>query len=104
MTEKLVRSRIPEKILANGQKPIIRPASDDEMDELLDKKAVEEDLEFREADTPETVADELTDMGEVLRTRALRWGIGWTELTARMNSKRSTHGGFEEGVVWQGNE
>lgn len=100
---KLVRDRIPEVIWRTGETPIIRIADKAERSERLRAKLTEEMVEFLQA--PEGEArDELADILEVVFTLADDIGMSTAELEARRLRKRVNRGGFDQGVVWYGNE
>lgn len=60
---KLVRDKIPDVIIKNGEKPVTRLLSDEEYLDELNKKIKEEVFEYIESGS----VDELADIEEVLR-------------------------------------
>lgn len=93
-TKKLVRDKIPEKIIAGGKKPITRVLDDKEYLHELVEKLREEVEEF--AETPN--AEELADIKEV--TIALReaLGIHASELEDVRRKKANTNGRFKNRI------
>jgi predicted house-cleaning noncanonical NTP pyrophosphatase (MazG superfamily) len=94
---KLVRDRIPEICVTNGQTPITRTAEPDEAARLLRAKLREEVAEFLESGD----VGELADIYEVIREIAARSGADLEEARRRKAAER---GGFALNIVWEGNQ
>ncbi|HEX5594787.1 MAG TPA: nucleoside triphosphate pyrophosphohydrolase [Micromonosporaceae bacterium] len=94
--EKLVRDRIPEIIRATGRDPVVRVASDAEMDALLRAKLVEEVDEFLASGEPEELADVL----EVVLALAERAGLDPEALEQLRAEKAGARGRFSRRIVW----
>ena len=97
---KLVRDKIPQIIIADGKKPIIRILDEDEYLSELDKKLNEEIAEYQEDKSIEELADALEVMFAICEAR----GYSVEELMNVRNSKRDKRGGFEQRIFWSGNE
>ena len=97
---KLVRDKIPEIIIADGKKPIIRILDNDEYLQELDKKLNEEIAEYQADKSIEEMADALEVLFAICEARG--YSIG--ELMKVRNSKRDKRGGFEKKIFWSGNE
>ena len=97
---KLVRDRIPEIIIADGKKPIIRILDNDEYLRELDKKLYEEITEYQADKSIEEMADVLEVLFAICEAR----GHSVEELMDVRNEKREKRGGFEQKIFWSGNE
>ena len=97
---KLVRDKIPEIIIADGKKPIIRILDDDEYLQELDKKLNEEIAEYQADKSIEEMADALEVLFAICEAR----GYSIEELMEVRNGKRDKRGGFEKKIFWSGNE
>ncbi len=93
--EKLVRDKIIQKILDNGETPDYRMASKEERLSFLLKKLIEEVLELQ----TDKNLEEMADVEEVLL--ALYQEFWWTkeEVEKVRLAKRQKNGGFEEGYI-----
>lgn len=67
---KLVRDNIPNKISKNGEYYSIRTLSDEEFEEAVDKKLIEELDEVLSAKTKDELKEELADLMEMVLTKA----------------------------------
>ena len=81
---KLVRDKIPEIIIADGKKPIIRILDNDEYLQELDKKLNEEIAEYQADKSIEEMADALEVLFAICEAR----GYSIEELLEVRNSKR----------------
>ena len=97
---KLVRDKIPEIIIADGKKPIIRILNNDEYLADLDKKLNEEIAEYQADKSIEEMADVLEVLFAICEAR----GHSVEELLEVRDSKREKRGGFEQKIFWSGNE
>lgn len=97
---KLVRDKIPEIIIADGKKPIIRILDDNEYLKELDKKLNEEIAEYQADKSIEEMADVLEVLFAICEVR----GHSVEELMEVRNAKREKRGGFEQKIFWSGNE
>ena len=91
---KLVRDKIPDIILSNGDNPQTRTLSDTEFQFELDRKLQEETIEY--LDSHELL--ELADILEVLYAIAEASGASRLWLESLRASKHSEHGGFSKKV------
>ena len=82
--DKLVRDRIIDIIIANGESPVYHTLSDEEYLKELHKKLIEEANEFVEADNPE----ELADLLEVVYAIAMHKNINMEEVEQIRVKKR----------------
>ncbi|MER7901446.1 nucleoside triphosphate pyrophosphohydrolase [Streptomyces sp. NPDC096046] len=98
--EKLVRDKIPQIIRKTGKEPIIRLAGENEYDDLLRTKLVEEVDEFLAS---ENDPEELADIMEVLLCLARRAGVSARQLEQMRQEKADKRGSFDERIVWLGN-
>ena len=90
---KLIRDRIPEIIIKEGEVPIIRTIKDDkEYLQLLIEKLLEEVQEFKENNS----IDEIADILEVTHTiiKEMNWPLRFVESIRR--KKRFERGGFSK--------
>ncbi|WP_458205670.1 nucleoside triphosphate pyrophosphohydrolase [Haladaptatus sp. NG-SE-30] len=93
--DKLVRDRIPEIIVENGDRPTTHVVASTEFDRRLTEKLDEEVAEFHESGDPEELADVL----EVVYALAARAGVSRDELERLRAEKADERGGFEDGIV-----
>lgn len=101
MYPKLVRDKIPEKILKRDGRCIYRYSIDgDEVRQLLLDKLLEEVEEFR----ADPSVEERADIQEVLDEIDSIFGISKSELKQVQGWKREENGGFGEYVVLEGIE
>jgi len=63
---KLIRDKIPELIKSNGEAPIFHTADDEEYAFELDRKIMEESIEFAKATDETQQKEELADVFEVI--------------------------------------
>ena len=92
---KLVRDKIPEIIIADGKKPIIRILDNDEYLQELDKKLNEEIAEYQADKSVEEMADVLEVLFAICEAR----GHSVEELMEVRDAKREKRGGFEQ-KIW----
>lgn len=97
MYQKLVRDKIPEIILNNGEKPITRILSDDEYKQELERKLSEEYNEVLNA-TGENRIEELADMLEVMIALAKLENKNLEDIIETANNKKAKRGGFEQRI------
>ncbi|HVZ75742.1 MAG TPA: nucleoside triphosphate pyrophosphohydrolase [Candidatus Paceibacterota bacterium] len=101
---KLVRDKIPDKILRNrtpleavrGVKPRVRVLSPKEFKAELRRKLLEEYNELVSATTREDILTEMADLAEVLDALRRAEGIGDTELMGARAAKNSLAGAFDK--------
>ena len=91
---KLVRDSIPEIIIAQGEKPIIRVMDDKEYIISLEKKLDEEVAEYHESKEIEELADVL----EVLYALCEAKGHSVDELMMVYEKKHIERGGFSKRI------
>lgn len=99
---KLVRDRVPEIIRAAGQDPIIRRAGQSEHRSRLRDKLLEEAAEVAAAPFAD-LREELADVMEVVYALAENTGSSPADIERVRKAKRETHGGFNKGLIWDGN-
>jgi len=95
---KLVRDRIPEICISNGETPVTRVLSDEEFRVELDKKITEEARELVEAEDPEKVLNEAGDLIETAFAKAALYGYSEEEVMAARDNKRVNNGGFSKRI------
>lgn len=100
---KLVRDRIPQIIIGNGEKPITRVLDEKEYFHELIKKLKEEVAEFEEALFESGVAgakcvEELADIKEVTIAIREAMGIHAGELEDVRRKKADTNGRFKKRI------
>lgn len=94
---KLVRDKIPEKIINNNGKPYTRVLNDSEFKIELEKKLYEEYKEMLEASGKDRV-EELSDILEVIKALTLLEGITFEELIRCANEKVKKRGAFKNKI------
>lgn len=96
--EKLIRDKIPEITKRKGELLVTRIASKAELPELLRAKLLEEVREFLDA-TPETRAEELADILEVVYALGMLHHTPPSQLEILRAEKAQARGAFEAGVI-----
>lgn len=91
---KLVRDRIPEKIVRVGKNAHIRILDDIEMEKCLERKLVEEVNEYLSDKTVE----ELADIIEVVYAICKMRGVSKEELEGQRVTKAIANGAFDEQI------
>lgn len=95
--KKLIRDRIPEKIISNGGTPITRVLNDEEFLSELVAKIHEETEEIEEVMMDRAkIVEELADLQEIIDTILKYHNITNEDLNAAKNAKREKRGGFEK--------
>lgn len=92
---KLVRDRIPERIEADGDRPVTSVVGEEAYGDLLGAKLVEEAAEYRESGDPEELADVL----EVVAAARAHAGLRESELADVRAEKAAERGRFEQRIV-----
>ena len=95
LREKLVRDRIPEIIRSRGAQPSVRTASEDELDQLMRTKIVEEAEELLSSGETEEIVDLLEVIDALIQLRSL----SSTELDQLREEKNRARGSFKRGYV-----
>ena len=105
MTEKLVRDRVPEIIVANGETcPNFRVASISEMPKLIMNKLTEELTELGlalENGSINEVIDEIADISQVLKDGGIQNSTASTIIEGRRKEKEFDRGGFKNRIVME---
>lgn len=96
---KLVRDKIPAKILKSEETAWTRLMPDQQVLNFLVGKLLEELLEFRRAKDAKERREELADALEVLLSLIKRSGLSMDEVSLAATRKREKAGGFDQGVV-----
>lgn len=94
---KLVRDKIPEIIAKQGKKVTFRVLQDDEKEQALKDKLIEEVQELINAETREQVIEEMADIQEVLIALRSKYKIRLVEVQTVGVNKHAKRGGFENG-------
>lgn len=94
---KLVRDKIPEIILSNGEEPITRILNDDEYKIELEKKLLEEYKEVIESSGKNRL-EELADMLEVIRALANIENKDLNDIINIADEKNIKRGSFKEKI------
>lgn len=92
---KLVRDRIPEIIEKNGQQYTSRKASEEDMEEWLRKKVLEEAREFAE----DGEIDELADLYAVISEYLKREDESFSKLDKIEETKARKRGAFKNNII-----
>lgn len=96
---KLVRDKIPEIIVANGEEPVYRVLDGDEYRQALLDKLVEEAKELREANGD---MSERVDVAEVLRALDDLLGYSADSVESACAEKARKRGGFQGRIFLEG--
>lgn len=97
--DKLVRDKIPEIIISNGETPVIEILSDDEYWKYLIKKDKEELEEVESASSLEERKKELADKLELIRAMAEYNGFSLQDIIAEADKKKQKNGAFQKRIV-----
>lgn len=97
---KLVRDKIPEKIIANGEQAFTHKADDAEYKPALENKLQEEITEFLNSPCVEEMADVL----EVMRAICDLHGVDYTDLEKVRQEKFAKRGGFAQRIILEKTE
>ena len=97
---KLVRDKVIEKKVSEGEKPAYHIASDEEYWKMLKLKLREEAAEFAAMEKQE----ELADLLEVIHTIAEFKKIPFEEIEEIRLEKKKEKGGFEKKIVLEGSK
>lgn len=95
MKPKLVRDKIPEIIISNGEKPITHIANGEEYYNSLKDKLIEEVNEFLEDDSIEELADVLEVINSISKYKTLFEG----ELEGIRQKKAEERGSFDKKII-----
>ena len=93
--QKLVRDRIPEIIEGTGKRAVCRTLTEDEYLSMLDRKIDEELAEYREAHSPEEMADLLEVLFSEIRAR----GYDPMQIERIRAEKAASRGGFAKRIL-----
>lgn len=96
--QKLVRDKIPQRIMDRGEKPLTRILSDAEYLIELKKKFREEVEEYLAAETPETRLKEMADIFEVITALNELESRTIDAVIALQEKKREERGAFREKI------
>jgi len=94
---KLIRDRIPEIIINNGEEPIIRILDDVEYKQELEKKLLEEYLEVINSNGLDRL-EELADMLEVIKCLAYLENKTLLDILEISNEKNEKRGSFKNKI------
>lgn len=97
--KKLVRDKIPEMIVAKGEKAVFYRAEGAEYRQALWLKLLEECEEFRSADDRQNLTEEAADVLEVITAICCLNGVTMDEVAACAEKTRQQRGGFDEGYI-----
>ncbi len=97
---KLVRDNIPSSIEAKGEKVYTHIADDQEYEQALYKKLIEEAREFKAKPS----AEEMADLQEVLTALAEFKKISAEEVTKAKLDKAEKKGGFSKRIILERTE
>lgn len=92
--EKLWRDKLPELMHKQGSSIHLKPLDDNEFDQELRIKLLEEAAEVKAAQTTHDLTQELADVYEVIDTLAELHGITKEAILAAQEQKRNERGGF----------
>ena|SRR6056297_3588702 len=99
---KLVRDRIPDIIMKEGRRPVVRTLEGEAFLSALYDKLAEEHRELLAAKSEDERLEELADIVEVVLSLAARLGVSESDLMGLVARKRAERGGFSEGFFYEG--
>lgn len=91
---KLIRSKLPERMNLEGVKVVGRHLSDEEFEQELKNKLVEEAIEVKDTDSRDNLVRELADIMEVIESIITLHNISKEEIEKERIIKRETNGYF----------
>lgn len=91
---KLVRDKIPTRIISRGAKPKYRTLNEEEYLKKLNKKIIEEATEFIEDDSLEELADLIEVCESIMKVK----NYSWDEVEEAQKNKLEKNGGFYERI------
>lgn len=94
---KLVRDKIPDIIISNGETPVTRVLGDEEYKKALEEKLLEEYEEVVSSGA-EDRCEELADMIEVIRFLAGLENKTLEEIISMADVKKAERGGFNDRI------
>lgn len=94
---KLVRDKVPALIAKSGDRAVLTVVSGEEELEAMRRKIVEEANELAAASDRSDIVSEIADLMEILSAYRKRLNIRDTEVFEAQNSKRRSHGAFDQG-------
>lgn len=101
---KLVRDKIPDIIKEHdGYDVEVRRLNDEEFEEYLRKKVIEEATELLRAETDNNFTEEIADVRELLDTLERLKGISPRQMKKIQDEKRAKRGGFDKRLLMLGN-
>ncbi len=92
---KLVRDKIPDKIEKNGEYALTKTLNDNDFENALDNKLLEEVKEVITSRTPDEIKEELADLLEVMLKKAEVNNISFNDIEAARKQKKEVKGGFD---------
>lgn len=95
---KLVRDKIPEIILKNGETPLYHILDDEEYQKELINKMMEEYTEVKNAKNREEILEECADLLEVILAYLKVYGYSLEDLNQARTLKRDKRGGFDKKI------
>ena len=95
---KLVRDKIPEICIENGEHPFTRTLNNDEYWHYLIEKDKEELEEVRTASSKDDIKMELADKLEIIRAMAIYNGFSLQEIIDIADEKSEKRGGFSKKI------
>lgn len=95
---KLVRDLIPEMIQNNGKTANFRILNEDEYIVELNKKMHEELSEYETATTTMNIAEELSDLLELIHSAADYYGLSAADIEKIRSEKAKSRGSFERRI------
>jgi len=102
---KLIRDKLPEIILATGDKYEVRIMGKREYERELKKKLVEESKELNEV-SKEKILNEIADVLELLKSISEFYKIDFRLIEEKQVQKRKERGGFKKRLflIWSSQE
>ena len=103
---KLIRDKVPAKIKDKGSDLETKVLSDQEFEEELVKKVLEEATELTKASSREELVSELGDVIDVLDEVRVLKNISDEELSAAREESNARKGGFKERIflIWSSDD
>ena len=99
---KLVRDKIPDKIVEDGGNPIVRTLEDEEFEMHLGLKLMEEFVEVTIAESYSDKVEELADLFTVFSSILEFHNVDYKDIVKKAEEKRDRLGSFLQGKFLMG--
>ena len=93
--EKIFNKLVRDKIEKNGEYALTKTLTDNDFENALDNKLLEDAKEVIASKTPDEIKEELADLLEVMLKKAEVNNISFNDIEAARKQKKEVKGGFD---------